>query len=67
MEAINKLTTRGMFFFDYGNAFLLEAGRAGLYTIKAYITFWEGGMYTIKAYITYWEGYMYTIKSLYMI
>nr|XP_022300054.1 urocanate hydratase-like [Crassostrea virginica] len=29
VEAINKLTMRGMFFFDYGNAFLLEAGRAG--------------------------------------
>lgn len=27
--AINKLTANGMYFFDYGNAFLLEAGRAG--------------------------------------
>ena len=27
--AINKLTDRGMYFFDYGNAFLLEASRAG--------------------------------------
>lgn len=27
--AINKLATKGMYFFDYGNAFLLEAGRAG--------------------------------------
>lgn len=27
--AINKLTERGMYFFDYGNAFLLEASRAG--------------------------------------
>lgn len=27
--AINKLTARGMYFFDYGNAFLLEASRAG--------------------------------------
>jgi len=27
--AINKLTENGMYFFDYGNAFLLEAGRAG--------------------------------------
>lgn len=27
--AINKLTARGMYFWDYGNAFLLEAGRAG--------------------------------------
>lgn len=27
--AINKLTDKGMYFFDYGNAFLLQAGRAG--------------------------------------
>jgi len=27
--AINTLTAKGMYFFDYGNAFLLEAGRAG--------------------------------------
>lgn len=29
VRAINKLTDNGMYFFDYGNAFLLEAGRAG--------------------------------------
>lgn len=29
VAAINKLTARGMYFFDYGNAFLLESGRAG--------------------------------------
>lgn len=29
VDAINRLTTRGMYFFDYGNAFLLEASRAG--------------------------------------
>ena len=27
--AINRLSEQGMFFWDYGNAFLLEAGRAG--------------------------------------
>ncbi|MDQ3101002.1 MAG: urocanate hydratase, partial [Bacteroidota bacterium] len=27
--AINTLSDQGMYFFDYGNAFLLEAGRAG--------------------------------------
>ncbi len=27
--AVNKMTANGMYFFDYGNAFLLEAGRAG--------------------------------------
>jgi urocanate hydratase len=29
VNAINKLVAGGMYFFDYGNAFLLEAGRAG--------------------------------------
>lgn len=29
VAAINKLTKKGMYFFDYGNAFLLEASRAG--------------------------------------
>jgi len=29
VEAINKLVEKGMYFWDYGNAFLLEAGRAG--------------------------------------
>lgn len=28
-DAINKLSANGMYFFDYGNAFLLEASRAG--------------------------------------
>ncbi len=29
INAISKLTAQGMYFWDYGNAFLLEAGRAG--------------------------------------
>ncbi len=29
VDAINKHASRGMYFFDYGNAFLLEASRAG--------------------------------------
>lgn len=29
VAAINKLTALGMYFFDYGNAFLLESSRAG--------------------------------------
>ena len=29
VDAINKLADRGMYFFDYGNAFLLESSRAG--------------------------------------
>ena len=28
VEAINSMSDKGMFFWDYGNAFLLEAGRA---------------------------------------
>lgn len=28
-NAVNTLNAKGMYFFDYGNAFLLEAGRAG--------------------------------------
>lgn len=29
VRAINMLTSKGMYFFDYGNAFLLESSRAG--------------------------------------
>ena len=29
VEAVNKHTAKGTYFFDYGNAFLLEASRAG--------------------------------------
>lgn len=29
VNAINKLAEKGMYFFDYGNAFLLESSRAG--------------------------------------
>ena len=35
VAAINKLTGRGMYFFDYGNAFLLEASRAGADVMSA--------------------------------
>ena len=35
VKAINKHTNKGMYFFDYGNAFLLEAGRAGAEIMKA--------------------------------
>lgn len=34
VAAINHLTARGMYFFDYGNAFLLEASRAGADILK---------------------------------
>ncbi|MDE6439130.1 MAG: urocanate hydratase, partial [Muribaculaceae bacterium] len=39
VAAINRLTDRGMYFFDYGNAFLLEASRAGADVLKADGTF----------------------------
>ncbi len=29
VAAINRLAARGMYFFDYGNAFLLQSGKAG--------------------------------------
>ena len=34
VEAINRLTAKGMYFFDYGNAFLLESSRAGADILK---------------------------------
>jgi urocanate hydratase len=37
--AINRLTAKGMYFFDYGNAFLLEASRAGADIMKQDGTF----------------------------
>ncbi len=39
VAAINKMAARGMYFWDYGNAFLLEAGRAGADVMKADGTF----------------------------
>ena len=37
--AINRLADKGMYFFDYGNAFLLEASRAGADIVKPDGTF----------------------------
>ncbi|RKV90203.1 MAG: urocanate hydratase, partial [Bacteroidetes bacterium] len=34
VTAINKIAERGMYFFDYGNAFLLESSRAGADIMK---------------------------------
>ncbi len=39
VAAINRLTAKGMYFFDYGNAFLLEASRAGADIMKTDGTF----------------------------
>ncbi len=44
-DAINKLTARGMYFFDYGNAFLLEASRAGAAVVG------EGGRFRYPSYV----------------
>ena len=35
VAAINRLAEKGMYFFDYGNAFLLESSRAGADVLKA--------------------------------
>ena len=35
VEAINRHTKKGAYFFDYGNAFLLEASRAGADVMKS--------------------------------
>ena len=43
--AINKLSASGMYFFDYGNAFLLEAGRAGAEIFK------EDGKFKYASYV----------------
>ena len=39
VAAINRLADKGMYFFDYGNAFLLESSRAGADVLKADGTF----------------------------
>ncbi|MFA5443890.1 MAG: urocanate hydratase [Bacteroidales bacterium] len=45
VSAINKLAQRGMYFFDYGNAFLLEASRAGADILD------EGGKFRYPSYV----------------
>ena len=45
VAAINKLTSKGMYFFDYGNAFLLEASRAGADIMK------ENGEFRYPSYV----------------
>ena len=43
--AVNKLADKGMYFFDYGNAFLLEASRAGADVVK------EDGTFRYPSYV----------------
>lgn len=45
ITAINKLTEKGMYFFDYGNAFLLESSRAGADVVK------EDGSFKYPSYV----------------
>jgi urocanate hydratase len=45
VNAINKMAQNGMYFWDYGNAFLLEAGRAGADVLKA------DGSFTFPSYV----------------
>lgn len=47
--AINKMTANGMYFFDYGNAFLLEAGRAGADVFKSAEN--EKGLFKYPSYV----------------
>ena len=43
--AVNRLADKGMYFFDYGNAFLLEASRAGADVVK------EDGSFRYPSYV----------------
>ena len=45
VNAINELSKKGMYFFDYGNAFLLEASRAGADILK------EDGDFKYNSYV----------------
>lgn len=45
VTAINKLADAGMYFFDYGNAFLLESSRAGADILK------EDGSFIYSSYV----------------
>ncbi len=45
VNAINGLTEQGMYFWDYGNAFLLESGRAGADIFEA------DGTYRYQSYV----------------
>ena len=47
INAVNALATKGMYFFDYGNAFLLEVSRAGGDVFKNK----ETGEFKYKSYV----------------
>lgn len=45
VAAVNKLAAKGMYFFDYGNAFLLQSSRAGADIMK------EDGTFRYPSYV----------------
>jgi urocanate hydratase len=53
VAAINELAHRGMYFWDYGNAFLLEAGRAGADVFE------KNNMYRYPSYVQDIMGPLY--------
>lgn len=53
VSAINRLAAKGMYFFDYGNAFLLESSRAGADVLK------EDGSFKYPSYVQDIMGPMY--------
>ncbi|MCR4910449.1 MAG: urocanate hydratase [Bacteroidales bacterium] len=53
VAAINRLAGRGMYFFDYGNAFLLESSRAGADVLR------EDGSFRYPSYVQDIMGPMY--------
>lgn len=53
VAAVNRLTEKGMYFFDYGNAFLLESSRAGADILK------EDGTFRYPSYVQDIMGPLY--------
>ncbi len=53
VAAVNRLTAKGMYFFDYGNAFLLESSRAGADILNA------DGKFRYPSYVQDIMGPMY--------
>ena len=53
VAAINRLAAKGMYFFDYGNAFLLESSRAGADILR------EDGSFRYPSYVQDIMGPLY--------
>ena len=53
VAAVNRLSERGMYFFDYGNAFLLESSRAGADVLR------EDGRFRYPSYVQDIMGPLY--------